>query len=95
MNSSLTRNHTLTFALLSARKALPNFKALKTNNYCSLQDLHSFELFAEVYNVSTPKLTLSDGLSSSANFLPQMLLPLLPVPVLNNYSSQSRTEVNQ
>ena len=31
MNSSLIRNHTLTFALLTARKALPNFKALKTN----------------------------------------------------------------
>lgn len=63
--------------------------------YFSLQDSHSFEfnLFAKVYNVSTPKLTLSDGLSSSANFLPQMLLPLLPVPVLNN-NWQSRTEVN-
>ena len=53
-------------------------------NYFGLQDPHSLELFAWVYNVSTPKLTLSDGLSSSANFLPQMLLPLLPVPVFNN-----------
>ena len=46
MNSSLIRNHTLTFALLTARKALPNFKALKTNYYFNLQDPCSFELFA-------------------------------------------------